>query len=148
MKSVPGENFPKDVVIRPYEPRDQEACIKLQEDANARWGATFNPQIPHMSFVVERAGKIVAIVGGRVAVDCGSVIDPTAFTMTELRDVAVKAWVRFVISCEKNGLDWFLCSVTSPTPGWVNFLKKRLGFKESRGVPLTFQVPQEWKKKE
>ena len=88
------------------------------------------PPDPEISIVVERNGKLILMGGGRLVLEVGCRIDPEAFSsQAELRDVILMAWARLLSQAFKKGHSRMVCSVTSPTPKWKNFIRKRLGFK-------------------
>ena len=145
-----GVNLPKDMTIRAYVPgQDDAEVLRLQEEANAAWrdkpGAViFDPALPpnpKAAFVVEKNGRLVAMTGCRVVLELGCRIDESEFpSMAAIRDVVIHTFAKMLVAGRNEGFDRIVCSVTSPTPGWVNFLKKRLGFKGFGRELLSFQI--------
>lgn len=137
-KTKPGANLPSGIVIRQYRPGSDDAEImRLQDDANQEWknaggGVLFTPGLPPdpaCSIVVEKDGKLILMGGGRVVLEIGCRIDAKAFSsQAELRDVILNGWAKLLAQAMRAGYTRMVCSVTSPTPKWKNFLKKRLGF--------------------
>jgi hypothetical protein len=139
-----GAHLPDGLVIRPYEPRDADAILKLQNDKIAKWGLKdIEADLPDdltLCFVLELAGEIIGTVSARPILDIGTVFDYSKMPPPAWRDAILRTWAKLVACALPWGYKEAFASVVSPTPGWVRFLEKRLGFRRITAPSLKFQM--------
>jgi hypothetical protein len=98
-----------------------------------------------LSVVGEIDGRVVMFTGARVVLEIGCRIDETFLeNQAAVRDVCLEGFAKLAAQAKKKGYYRMVCSVTSPTPKWVNFLKKRLGFRGYDAEFLALNLDKEW----
>ena len=109
----------------------------MQREANEQWKddavvlhTPALPKNPALAVVGEVDGKVVVFGGARVVLEIGCRFDESAFTgQAQIRDVVLEGIAKLFAQAKKQGYNRLVCSVTSPTPKWANFLKKRVGMR-------------------
>lgn len=144
-----GTSIPEGYHLRDYRESDHDVLMDIQLRNFRRWHPErenfefFDPGDPTCAGVLVWADEHdvpVAALGARVVVEVGTVIDDERVGVHFLRDAMMSAWARFAVRLFRQGHKLAFCRVSSPTPGWVNMLVRRLRWQPNRYPHLYFDL--------
>lgn len=128
--------------IRPYEPRDREALLKIHEVQNAKFGGLefCDPESPNaaVTLVIEDEGRVVAAMVALMVPDMVAIFDPSWETPRNRLRAGMRVFAKLAGMFQRYGFEY----VTAKTSisRYARRLVEQVGFVREDGVRFVFSL--------